>query len=96
MNQKRCFGIAETRVHRLTRMSTVNRTWMSVVLSSNDVFCKAKNSCLRIDKDVKLQTGHGCRLSESEAMFRHSRNSRSPFDTDVKHKPDMDVRGSKQ
>ena len=35
-------------------------------------------------------------LSESEAMFRHRRNSRSSFDTDVKHKPDMDVRGSKQ
>ena len=52
MNQKRCFGIAETRVHRLTRMSTAKRTWMSVVSSSNDVFCKAKNSCLRIDTDV--------------------------------------------
>ena len=44
---------------------------------------------------IYIQYRHGGRLSESEAMFRHSRNSCSPFDTDVKHKPDMDVRGSK-
>ena len=43
-----------------------------------------------------IQYRHGGRLSESEAMFRHSRNSRSPFDTDVNRKTDMDVRGSKQ
>ena len=45
-------SIPSPNAEHLTRMSTAKRTWMSVVPSRNDVFCKAKNSCLRIDKDV--------------------------------------------
>ena len=69
-------GSKQTHVQQSNKYPLPKRTRMSVVPHSSDVFCFAKNSRQRIDKDVHSEAAR-IPLVPSELMF--SRASNAPF-----------------